>query len=146
MRGGFVIDCYSQNSITHTCFRSCRPNERKCQLKISPFFPILWYWILITHAIWLMQIPGQQEYLINTSVRKYNTKACINRHMHKVTHIYYLHRLYCSKLLGASVMVCIVGETLINCLHNLFMQCTFVDNSVQVEGARDYGHTHISEV
>ena len=48
-------------------------------------------------------------------------------------------------------MVCIVGESLINCLHNmvasnLFMQCTFVDNSVQVEGARDYGHTHISEV
>lgn len=98
-----------------------------------------------------MQIPGQREYLINTSVCKYNTKVCINRHMHKVTHIYCLHRLYCSKLLGASVMVCIVCEALINCLHNivasnLFMQCTFVDNSVQVEGARDYGHTHISEV
>ena len=98
-----------------------------------------------------MQILGQQEYLINTYVCKYNTKACINRHMHKVTHIYCLHRLYCSKLLGASVMVCIVGESLINCLHNmvasnLFMQCTFVDNSVQVEGARDYGHIHISEV
>ena len=98
-----------------------------------------------------MQIPGQRGYLINTSVCKYNTKACINRHMHKVTHIYFLPRLYYSKLLGASVMVCIVGESLINCLHNmvasnLFMQCTFVDNSVQVEGARDYGHTHISEV
>ena len=93
-----------------------------------------------------MQIPGQREYLINTSVCKYNTKACINRYMHKVTHIYCLHRLYCSKLLGAPVMVCVVGEALINCLHNLYMQCTFVDNSVQVEGARDYGHTHISEV
>ncbi|XP_075660850.1 tRNase Z TRZ1 isoform X2 [Castanea sativa] len=28
----------------------------------------------------------------------------------------------------------------------LVMECTFVDNSVQVEGARDYGHTHISEI
>nr|POF01654.1 nuclear ribonuclease z [Quercus suber] len=41
--------------------------------------------------ILVMEIPGQREYLINTFVCKYNTKACINRHMHKVTHIYCLH-------------------------------------------------------
>lgn len=43
--------------------------------------------------------------------------------------------------------VCIVYEALMNCLHEvLLLQSTFLDNSVPVEGARDYGHTHLLEV
>ncbi|KAK9995999.1 hypothetical protein SO802_020685 [Lithocarpus litseifolius] len=42
----------------------------------------------------------------------------------------------------------IVDQNNIDALRSriLVMECTFVDNSVQVEGARDYGHTHISEI
>ncbi|XP_030941017.1 tRNase Z TRZ1 isoform X2 [Quercus lobata] len=42
----------------------------------------------------------------------------------------------------------IVDQNNIDALRSriLVMECTFVDNSVQVEGARDYGHIHISEI
>ncbi|XP_050257604.1 tRNase Z TRZ1-like isoform X2 [Quercus robur] len=39
----------------------------------------------------------------------------------------------------------IVDQNNIDALRSRIL-CTFVDNSVQVEGARDYGHTHISEI